>query len=347
MERPVATRVVTIESVALLLVDVETEEGITGRTYLFGYTPQFNRHLAALLAQIGEMSKGARVAPADLYAAIRKGLTLIGHEGLTLMALSGFDIACWDALAQAAGLPLVTLLGGTVGRVRAYNSNGLGLIEPAAAAEEAQALLAEGGFDAVKIRLGRETLAEDLAAVRAVRKAIGDQVALPCDFNQGLSVAEALRRCRALDDEGVYWIEEPVVYDDLRGCAKIARDVATPITIGENFYGPRAMAEAIAAKAADYLMPDVERIGGVTGWMRAAALAEAANYEICSHIFPEVSCHLLAASPTSHLLEYVSWANPILAHPLTVENGHVTIPDVPGTGVAWNEEAVSRFQVDG
>jgi mandelate racemase len=346
LARPLVTRVVTIEQAALLLLDLHTEEGVTGRAYLFGYTARGSARMAALLHDILAMTRGERVAPVDLFAKATKGLTLMGHQGLAAMAVSGFDVACWDALAQAAGVPLVTLLGGRPRPILAYNSNGLGLIAPGEAAEQAQALLAEGGFEAVKIRLGRATLAEDLAALRAVRKAVGENVLLPCDFNQGLSVAEAVRRGRALDGEGVHWIEEPIVYDDLEGCAKIAREVATPIQIGENFYGPRAMAEAIAARAADYMMPDLERIGGVTGWLRAAALAEAANIELSSHIFPEVSCHLMAVTPTRHLLEYVDWAAPVLADPLRVTNGQVEIPDAPGTGIAWNEDAVAKFEVE-
>jgi mandelate racemase len=346
LRRPLATRVVNVERAPFLLLDLLTEEGITGRAYLYGYIGRGNTYLAALLQDILALTKGDIVAPADIYAKASRGLTLLGHEGLTTMAVSGFDMACWDALAQAAGLPLATLLGGKPGPIPAYNSNGLGLIEPAAAAEEAPELIAEGGYKAVKLRLGRETLEDDLAVVRAVRAAVGDDILLPCDFNQGLSVAEAIRRGRALDAEDMYWIEEPIVYDDLAGCAKVAREVATPIQIGENFYGPKAMAAAIAAGAADYMMPDVERIGGVTGWMRAAALAEAANIEMSSHLMPEISCHLMAATPTRHWLEYMDWAKPFLADPLKVENGQVQVPDTPGSGIAWNEDAIPEYRVE-
>ncbi|MCH8036740.1 MAG: mandelate racemase [Proteobacteria bacterium] len=346
LARPLVTRVVTIERAPFLLLDLQTEEGITGRAYLFGYIPRGNVHLAGLLRDILVLTKGDRIAPVALHAKATKGLTLMGHEGLAAMAVSGFDMACWDALAQAAGLPLATLLGAAPGPIRAYNSNGLGLIAPEAAAEEAQALVAEGGFEAVKVRLGRPRLEDDLAALRAVRRAVGGDVLLPCDFNQGLDLAEAIRRGRALDGEEVYWIEEPIVYDDLAGCARIARAVETPIQIGENFYGPRAMAAAIAADAADYMMPDVQRIGGVTGWLRAAALAEAAGIAMSSHLFPEISCHLLAVTPTRHWLEYVDWAAPVLAAPLRVVGGQVRIPEVPGTGIAWNEDAIPGFQVE-
>ena len=260
------------------------------------------------------------------------------------MALAGIDVASWDALALAAGLPMATLLGSTLKAIPAYNSNGLGLMEPAAAADESEEL-AGAGFSAVKMRLGRATAAADLAAVRAVRARLPDDIALMVDFNQGLSLSEARRRGRALDGEGVYWIEEPIRHDDYAGNAALARELDTPIQIGENFAGPQAMATAIAAQAADFMMPDLERIGGVSGWQRAAALATAAGIEMSSHLFPEASVHLLAASPTAHWLEYVDWANPILVEPLKIVSGQALVSTGPGTGVVWDEVAVAKYRV--
>jgi mandelate racemase len=196
----------------------------------------------------------------------------------------------------------------------------------------------------VKLRLGRPRAEDDIAALRAVKKAIGAKITLMVDFNQGLSVAEAVKRGRMIDDEGgVAWIEEPVRADDFAGCAKVAREVATPIQIGENFMGPEQMAQAIAAGACEYVMPDVQRIGGVTGWMRAAALAQGAGMEMSSHLFPEASAHLLAVTPTRHWLEYVDWANPILDEPVQIRDGHAIVPARPGLGIKWNEKAVSKF----
>jgi mandelate racemase len=196
------------------------------------------------------------------------------------------------------------------------------------------------------LRLGRPRALDDLEALRAVRKGIGPGISLMVDFNQGLSVAEALKRGRMIDAEGgVDWIEEPIRADDFAGAATLARELATPIQLGENFMGPEQMAQAIAARACDFVMPDAERIGGVTGWMRAAALAQGAGLEMSSHLFPEVSCHLLAATPTCHWLEYVDWANPILEQPLQLKEGHVVIPQAPGTGMKWNEAAVTKYLV--
>lgn len=197
----------------------------------------------------------------------------------------------------------------------------------------------------MKLRLGYATLEQDLAAVRAVRKRLSDSVTLMTDYNQALSVAEAIRRGRALDGEGVYWIEEPIRHDDYHGCAKLARELATPVQIGENFSLTFAMEEALAAGAADYVMPDLERIGGVSGWMRAAALAEAKGIEMSSHLFPETSAHLLAVTPSGHWLEYVDWASAILAEPLQIKDGAALIPARPGTGVSWNDAAVARYRM--
>jgi mandelate racemase len=237
------------------------------------------------------------------------------------------------------------MLGGVPRPVPAYNSNGLGLMAPEAVADEAKELL-EGGFGAIKLRLGYPTLEADLAAVRAVRNRVPDHIRIMVDFNQALTLAEAVRRGRALDGEGVYWIEEPIRHDDYPGNAELAAALATPVQIGENFSGPHAMAAALGTKACDYVMPDLERIGGVSGWQQAAGLAAAAGIEMSSHLFPEVSSHLLAATPTAHWLEYVDWANPILRHPVRIADGAAMIPDRAGAGLDWDEDAVARYRIE-
>lgn len=344
MKLPLGTSAGTIRSAPLLLIDLETEEGVTGRAYLFCYLPAAAAAIAAVLGEVERGVKGARVAPEALWETLSRRFRLIGVQGIVRMALSGFDVACWDALAVAAGKPLVELLGGSPRPITAYNSNGLGLMAPEAAADEAEKLLV-GGFGAVKLRLGHPTLEADLAAVRAVRGRLPEHVKLMVDFNQALSFDEALTRCRAIDAEGVYWIEEPIRHDDFRGCAKLARALSTPVQIGENFSLPEQMAAALDAKACDCVMPDLERIGGVTGWRRAARLAAEHSVPMSSHLFPEASAHLLAVTPTCHFLEYVDWANAVLAEPLVVRDGTALIADRPGTGVLWNEEAVKRYRM--
>ena len=345
MTYPLGTSAARLRSAPLLLIDVETEEGVTGHAYLFCYVAAAAKAMAAMLDDIAMAVKGERVAPIDLWEKLSKRYRLIGAQGIVRMAMAGVDVACWDALAIAAGKPLVDLLGGGGQRkIPAYNSCGLGIMTPDAAADEAEKLLASG-FRAVKLRLGYATLEGDLAAVRAVRKRLPDDVHLMTDYNQALSVAEAIRRGRALDDEGVYWIEEPIRHDDYEGNARIARELKTPLQIGENFSLAQAMQVSLAANASDFVMPDLERIGGVTGWMRAAALASAHGIEMSSHLFPETSAHLLAVTPTRHWLEYVDWAAPILAEPLVIVDGNAVIGERPGTGVSWSADAVNRLRM--
>jgi mandelate racemase len=297
-----------------------------------------------LLENLTPLIKGDVVAPLELERKLHGRFRLLGAKGIAAMALAGIDMAAWDALAKARGLPLACLLGGERRRIPAYNSCGLGMIGAERAAVEAQKLAAPG-FKAIKVRLGYPDLETDIEVVRAVKGAIGSDAHLMSDYNQVLPVAEAIVRTQALEDEGLYWIEEPTQADDYAGYAEIRRKAKTPIQMGENWWGPHEMAKSVAAGACDLGMPDAMKIGGVTGWLRAAAIAESAGLPISSHLFPEISVHLLAVSPTCHWLEYVDWARPILQHPLNVENGHATAPDVPGSGISWDEASVKRYQV--
>ena len=346
LRRPLATRVGDFPRWPLLLIDVITDQGITGRGYLGPYLDRAAAALIPAIRDLGAAMRGRPAAPAAAFHAARGWFGLAGYQGLALAAVAGLDIALWDALAKAAGLPLARLLGGTTEPVPAYNSNGLGLIPPAAAGDEALELLAEGGFTALKVRVGRAHAADDLAAVRNVRDAVGDRVTLVADYNQGLTLSEALERCRALDGEGLAWIEEPLRYDDLDGHARIAAGIATPVMLGENFYGPRAMYDAIRARACDLVMPDLMRIGGVSGWLQAAAIADVTGMPMSSHLYPEVSGHLLRVTPTGQWLEWQDWAHPVLARPFEVRAGQLHLPDVPGNGLAWDEDAVAHYQAD-
>jgi len=346
MGRPLATRIGAFTRWPLLLIDVTTEQGITGRSYLAPYARAAAAALLPAISDLGGELRGRPVAPAAFAGQSRGWLAVAGYQGLALAAVAGLDMALWDALAQAAGLPLAVHLGGTLEPVPAYNSNGLGLIPAAAVGEEALELLAEGAFTALKVRVGRDSAAEDVSAVRRVREAAGDQVTLVVDYNQGLTLGDALQRCAALDAEGLAWIEEPLRYDDLGGHARLARDVSTPVMLGENFYGPRAMADAIAAQACDLVMPDLMRIGGVTGWLQAAAIADTAGLPMSSHLYPEISGHLLRVTPTRHWLEWQDWASPVLAHPFEVRSGHLHLRDVPGNGLEWDEKAIAHYQED-
>ncbi len=346
LRRPVVSKVGLFDAWPVILIDLHTQEGIVGRSYLEPYLKQATTSVVSLIGDLAATRVGRPVRPFDDFQQARRSLNLVGYEGLSMIAVSGLDMAAWDALARAAGLPLAEFLGGSLAPVPAYNSNGLWLIDPARIQDEAAQLVAEGGFTGLKLRLGRERLADDLAAIAAVRRAAGADIKLMVDFNQGLSLGDALLRCHALDDQGLYWLEEPIAYNNLSGHAQLARELKTPVQIGENFYGPRALAEAAALGASDLVMPDLMRIGGVSGWLRAAAIAGVAGLPMSTHLYPEFSAHLMRVTETAHWLEWQDWADPIIAEPFELAEGQLVIPRRPGAGIDWNEDAVKRCRYD-
>lgn len=346
LKRPIVARIATIADWPLILVDLETEQGVIGRSYVGPYTVNTVKYLLPAIRDFGAILRGKPVAPVDLFTAARKSLHFVGYAGQSMVAASALDMAAWDALAKAAGLPLCVMLGGSIGPVKAYNSNGLWLADPSAVADEAPVLRDQGGFRGLKLRLGRERAREDVAAIEAIRRAVGDEIALMADFNQGLDMAEALHRGPMIDDLGLTWIEEPILYENFAGCAKLAAQLKTPIQIGENFYGPRDLADALAASACDFVMPDLMRIGGVTGWLRAAAIAGTAGIPMSTHLYPEFSAHVMRVTETAHWLEWQDWADPILQRPYPVKDGMIHVPDAPGAGIEWDEEAVKRYALE-
>lgn len=344
MTYTLGTSAAKITTAPLVLLDLETNEGVTSRSYLFCFTRDLVPVVLRMIEAAAAIVRGEKVAPVDLWNKLARRFKLIGVTGIVRMALSAIDVAAWDALAIAAGMLLAQFLGAKPRPIPAYNSCGLGLMTPREVADEAEKLLA-GGFRAIKLRLGYPTLAADLAAVAAVRKRVPSDVAIMVDYNQALTLAQALERGRALDKQGIYWLEEPISHDDYAGNARLVRELTTPVQIGENFNLITSMEQALDAGAADYVMPDLDRIGGVTGFMQASSLAAARGIEMSSHLFPEVSAHLLAATPTAHWLEYMDWANPILAEPLKIVGGHAVVSDRPGNGLVWNPDAVARYRI--
>jgi mandelate racemase len=346
MKRPLHTGGGAVTDAPLALVDLDTDAGVSGCAYLFCYTPLALNAVVTLCNDLAAVLVGEPAAPRHLAGLIATRFRLVGPQGLTGLVRSGIDMAAWDAEARTQQRPLAELLGAASGcQLPAYNSNGLGLREDRQALAREAVELAEGGFGAIKLRLGYADPGADHAAWRAVREAVGDGVAIMSDYNQCLSVPEAQRRARALEQTDLYWIEEPVRADDHAGAAAVRAVSRIPIQLGENDWGPEDAHRALQAGAADYYMPDAGKIGGVTGWLEATALARAHGVPVSSHLYPEISVHLLAATPGAHWLEYVDWAAPILREPLAVVDGIAAVPQRPGHGMAWNEDTVASLLI--
>ena len=340
--RPVRTASGTIDRFPLVLIDVTTDAGVEGRAYAQVYLRELLPALESAVASLADMATGLTLAPRDVHAHLVRRCRLFGMKGLLGAALGGLDMALWDAWARARGEPLARALGAELRPLRAYHSVGLySAKEVIAIAEETLA----AGFAGLKIKAGFTTFAEDLAAVRAAKRALGNSTALMIDYNQSLTRPEAMARCKALDGEGLEWIEEPVLADDLEGCARIAQAVSTPIQIGENFNGLSEMHAAINARASNLVMPDAQFIHGATGWLEASALANAAGLPMSSHTFVEASAQLLCATPTAHWIEVLDAAGGLRQAPLQIKGGMLMPWDTPGIGLEWRDDMVARYRV--
>nr|HEV8011867.1 enolase C-terminal domain-like protein [Bradyrhizobium sp.] len=341
ISRPVKNAFGVIEAAPLVLIDVVTDQGVTGHSYIFAYTKLTLAPLVHLIEEIGRDLTGKAIAPFDLMVAMDAKFRLLGWQGLVGMAVSGLDMAFWDVLGQAAGQPLATLLGGSPRAIRAYDS--YGAVDPVADEKDLRRSL-DQGFRGIKIKGGAGDLADDERVVKAVRGLIGPDVALMLDFNQSLDPAEATRRIARLAAYDLHWIEEPVAAENLEGHAKVRQTSPISIQSGENWWFPRGFAEAISAAASDFIMPDLMKVGGVTGWLRVAGQAEAASIPMSSHLFAEASSHMLAVTPTAHWIEYLDLARAIVAEPVQIIDGTITARG-HGLGLSWNETAVAKYLV--
>jgi mandelate racemase len=340
MREPHQTASGVVSESPLVLTDITLDDGTIGHSVVFTYTAPVLEPTAALVRNFESLVKGDVLAPTETEQKLARRFRLLGAQGLVGMAVSAIDMALWDALARLHGVSLTRILGGTEKALPAYGAVGYdGESKSARVAED----WAKRGFTGVKAKIGYPTVAEDVAVIRAMRKAAGPDVAIMVDFNQSLTPTEAVQRMRVLDDEGLTWVEEPTLAHDYLGHALVAREAKTPIQCGENWWGAQDFQHAVEAHASDYVMPDVMKIGGVTGWMRVSALAATRNLRVSCHLWPEISAQLLSVTPTAHWLEYADWWNPVMKEPLVIREGKTNLTGVTGSGVEWNESAIAQL----
>ena len=341
MTRTLRTASGSIPGAPLVLIDVLIEEGATGRAYIFGYAREALAPIASFLESLAESLVGKPISPVERMREFEARFRLLGRQGLVGMALSGLDMALWDALGRASGRGVAELLGGGLAPIRAYDS--YGVVDPIEDRRDLERSI-DQGFRAIKVKIGMGGAGWDVENVAAIRDIIGPDVALMVDYNQSLDAAEAIRRIDRLARYDLHWVEEPVPAEDLPGHARVRAASPVPIQTGENWWFPSDMARALEAGACDYAMPDLMKIGGITGWLSVMGQGAAASIPLSSHIFIEASAHALAVTPTRHWLEYLDIAGAVLAEPLRVEDGCVA-PRSPGLGIEWDEAAIARHAV--
>ncbi|MFI9834496.1 mandelate racemase/muconate lactonizing enzyme family protein [Streptomyces sp. NPDC051913] len=325
--------------VAFLFVEVGTEQGYEGVGFSYskraGGPGQFAHAKEIAPALIGEdPSDIARIWTKLVWAGAS-----VGRSGLATQAVAAFDIALWDLKAKRAGLPLAKLLGAHRDSVRCYNTSGGFLHAPTEQVlENATASLA-GGIGGIKIKVGQPDGRADLRRVTAVREHLGDDVPLMVDANQQWDRPTAQRMGRALEEFGLVWIEEPLDAYDAQGHAALAASLDTPVASGEMLASVAEHQELLRHHAVDVIQPDAPRIGGITQFLRLAALAEIQHVHLAPHFAMEIHLHLAAAYPHEPWVEHFDWLEPLFNERLRISDGRMHLSSRPGLGITLSEQA--------
>jgi len=348
LETPVVTAIHDIRSVGFVLVFVDTDAGVTGEGHLFSLPARHTAPLEAMTAGLGRSLVGENAHRVEgLWSKLWGEVNFLGHKGVSIFALSALDMALWDARGKALGQPVHRLLGSCRDSAPAYHSGGLWLSRSRdELAAEARDFLKQG-FRAMKMRLGKPRWQEDVERAEAVRDAIGPDILLMADANQGLDAAHALRLGRALEPLNLGWFEEPVPAYDVAGHAALAAALDTPVATGETEYTRYGFRPLIEAKAADVLMPDLGRVGGVTEFVRVAHMAQAWDLPVSPHLYSEPSLQLCGALQNCAMLEYMPWSAPLFGEQIALKDGLAQIPDRPGLGFAFDLDALERYRTGG
>ncbi len=345
---PLSNGLHTYSGVRICIVKVETDAGVTGIGT--GSAKAGERQLRDAFAEklIGADPMMTEAIWSRLWMP-----KLHGRRGFETRALSSIDFALWDIKAKVAGLPLYRMLGGYRTRIPTYVAGGYyaagkGLKELAAE----MAGYVERGARAVKMKVGAVTVAEDVARIRAVRAAIGPDIRLMIDANCAYRQYEAIQLARRAEDQDIFWFEEPVQPDDYDGFRRIAQATSIPLATGENEYTKHGFRDLIATQAISILQPDARHMGGVTEFMKVAAMAQAHGLDICPHGDQQTHLHLLAAIPNALMLEYYpAEFDPMhgkvyLETPALQADGTVVVPETPGNGCAPDEAALRPYRIE-
>ena len=337
---------IELRSNGCVLVWLESDQGAVGE----GLCCTLNGERLGLLEQMVKSFEPLVVGTDPTMSgalAMRAGAQAraIGTSGFSILALAAIDNALYDLRGKLLGLNVSRMLGACRTTLPAYHSGDLWVTLSIDELQKAASAHLRAGFRAMKLRL-RGTIQEDVERVRAIREVVGPDVNLMADLNQRLTVPEAIRLGRRLEEFNLGWLEEPIAAHDHAGEAEIAAALDTPLASGESVYGSRGAFDMLRQRSVDVLMPDLQRMGGPTEFLKAAALAEAFNVPVSGHLFPEMSLALLAAIPNAAILEYMPWVSPVYAQKIELDaSGHAVVPQRAGWGFSFDPDVVKRFAV--
>jgi L-alanine-DL-glutamate epimerase-like enolase superfamily enzyme len=346
VEPPILTSILGhITSADCVLTFLETDEGLVGEGLVFTIN---NRRLGPILDMIRNLEDLVVGIDPRLGGSVNarawKELNFLGYEGVSIVGLAAIDNALWDLRGKAAGLNVAHLIGACRPAVPCYASGGLWLDGSLDDLQKQAMRFRQRGFRAMKTRVGPREPEKMVARVRAIREAIGPDVALMVDANQQMTVKQAIRIGRMMEELNLTWFEEPVICHDHESEARITAELDTPIASGETVYTHRGVLRMLQARAADVIMPDLQRMGGPTEFLKAGHLCEAYHIPCSSHLFPEMSLALLAALPGGYYLEHMPWFERIYREHIELDsNGDAIVPDRPGWGFNFDPEAIRRY----
>jgi L-talarate/galactarate dehydratase len=332
----------------VVIARIHTDAGVEGIGHTFSLNHEFQGSLATLVSELAELLIGEDPRHIErLFAKMVFPANFIGPGGLLNIAATALDVALWDLLGNETGAPLWRLLGGFSHRVRTYQSNLALGTKPDVLQRQAADLVAQG-HRAIKMRphAERDARVEDIAArVRAVREAIGYDIDLMYDVNQTWTPSRAIRVGRALEEFELFWLEDPTAMHDLEGQAAIARALDTPICSGEYHYTPASLLRLLQARAVDYLMVDLCRMGGITQFRKAAAIAETFGVPVASHLIPEILAHCVAAIPNGLIAESMEWTSILFDGLPTLSKGMLELSGRPGHGLTLRDDMVLKYRI--
>jgi L-alanine-DL-glutamate epimerase-like enolase superfamily enzyme len=329
-----------------LLLQLRTDDGLNAFGLAHTSTVGKARALEVMVNELlPNMIGQSALDHEQIYHRAFTFFTDLGHSGAALQALAAIDVALWDLKGKALQQPLHRLLGARRDRVPCYASGGLRRHQSIDQLVADAADFVKRGFGGMKLRLGARRFAEDADRVRAVRDVIGSEVNLMVDLNWSLSPPDAIRLGRMLEPFDLFWIEDPVDAEDFDGLAKVSLALDTRVTFGETLEKIDQFRLCLEKQAADCYMADVQKLGGISAWMRVAALLEASHLPLASHTEPEVQVHLIAAAPNGLTVEYTPSHDVLYKEPLKIENGLMRVPNNPGLGMELNPEVIRQYEV--
>ena len=346
IDPPIPTAILgSLRSADCVLTFLDTDEGITGEGLVFAINNRRLTVIHEMIRQLADLVVGLdpRIG-GSVNARAWKDLNFLGYEGVSIVGLAAVDMALWDLRGKAAGLNVAHLIGACRTSVPVYASGGLWLGSTIDALRNEARGFVDRGFRAMKTRVGPTDPEKMVARVAAVRDAVGPDIALMVDANQQMSVKQAIRIGRMMEDLNLTWFEEPVICHDHDGEAEIRAALDTPIASGETVYTHRGILGMLQAGACDVMMPDLQRMGGPTEFLKAGHLCEAFHIPCASHLFPEMSLALLAGLPGGYYLEYMPWFEAIYRERIELDaQGMAIVPDRPGWGFGFDPAAIEHF----